>query len=76
MCRSGHPPARGFAGRSPDPRAIAGAGGYLLMRWNASLDLNFFAVSAGMMAFGFIPLSSLIRRVGFEAGDTPSKRTR
>lgn len=45
---------------------IAAAGGYLLLQWNASLDLNFFAVSAGMMAFGLIPLWSLIRRTGFE----------
>ncbi|WP_182915366.1 MATE family efflux transporter [Rhodopseudomonas palustris] len=45
---------------------IAAAGGYLLLRWHASLMLNFFAVSAGMMAFGLIPLWSLIRRVGFE----------
>ncbi|WP_368507720.1 MATE family efflux transporter [Bradyrhizobium lupini] len=55
---------------------IAAAGGYLLLRWNASLDLNFFAVSAGMMAFGLIPLSSLMQRVGFEADDISSKRTR
>ena len=46
--------------------AIAAAGGYLLLRLHASLDLNFFAVSAGMMIFGLIPLWSLFRRVGFE----------
>jgi hypothetical protein len=45
---------------------IAAAGGYLLLRWHASLMLNFFAVSAGMMAFGLIPLWSLVRRTGFE----------
>jgi Na+-driven multidrug efflux pump len=45
---------------------IAAAGGYLLLRWHASLTLNFFAVSAGMTAFGLIPLWSLIRRTGFE----------
>jgi Na+-driven multidrug efflux pump len=45
---------------------IAAAGGYMLLRWHANLDLNFFAVSAGMMAFGLIPLWSLIRRTGFE----------
>nr|WP_249789144.1 MATE family efflux transporter [Bradyrhizobium sp. BRP19] len=45
---------------------IAAGGGYVLLLWQAGLDMNFFAVSAGMMAFGLFPLWSLIRGIGFD----------